>query len=82
MNRGHPRHGNHDCPFAEIEHWPDLLTSAIGRLKEYSLRDIVERGMEDIEDYYLSLEVLERISAGKERVDSSAEVRRNLGMDD
>ena len=36
--------------------------------------------MDDIEDYYLSIEVLERIRAGKERVYSSAEVKRELGL--
>ena len=38
--------------------------------------------MEDIEDYYLSIEILERIRAGKERVYSSAEVRQDLALGD
>ncbi len=66
----------------ETEARLDFLASETGRSKSLLLREIVERGMEDIEDYYLSIAVLERIRAGKERVDSSAEVRRNLGMDD
>ena len=37
--------------------------------------------MEDIEDYYLSIEILKRIRAGKERVYPSAEVRRDLALD-
>ena len=66
----------------EIEDRLNLLTSATGRSKEYFLREISERGMEDIEDYYLPLEDLERVSAGKERIYSSAEVRRALALDD
>ena len=38
--------------------------------------------MDDIEDYYLSIESLKRIRTGKERVYPSAEVRRDLGLDD
>ena len=66
----------------EAEERLDFLASETGRSKEYFLREIVERGMEDIEDYYLAVEVLERIRAGKERVYTSAEVRRELGLDD
>ena len=66
----------------ETEARLDFLASETGRSKSLLLREIVERGMEDIEDYYLSIAVLERIRAGKERVYSSAEVRRALALDD
>ena len=66
----------------EIEERLILLASETGRSKESFLQEIIERGMEDIEDYYLSIEILERIRAGKERVYSSAEVRRDLALDD
>ncbi len=66
----------------EFEDRLNLLASETGRSKEYLLREIIERGMEDIEDYYLSIEILKRIRAGKERVYSSAEVRRDLALDD
>ena len=66
----------------ETEERLDFLASKTGRSREYFLREIVERGMDDLEDYYLSKEVLDRIRAGKERVYSSAEVRRDLGLDD
>ena len=66
----------------ETEERLDFLASKTGRSREYFLREIVERGMDDLEDYYLSIEVLDRIRAGKERVYSSAEVRRDLGLDD
>ena len=60
----------------------DFLASQTGHSKEYFLQEIVERGIEDIEDYYLSVEILERIRAGKERVYTSAEVRQYLALDD
>ena len=67
-------------PEAEVR--LDFLASKTGRSKEFLLQELVERGMEDIEDYYLAVEVLERIRAGKERVYTSAEVRRDLGLVD
>ena len=66
----------------EIEERLTLLESETGRSKESLLREMVERGIDDIEDYYLCIEVLERVRAGKERAYSSAEVRRELGLDD
>ena len=67
---------------SEYEERLNLLASETGHSKEYFLSEIVERGMEDIEDYYLSVPILERIRVGKERVYSSAEVRRDLALDD
>ena len=37
--------------------------------------------IEDIEDYYLAADVLERVRKGKEQVHSAADVRRGLGLD-
>ncbi|MYC33570.1 MAG: CopG family transcriptional regulator [Chloroflexi bacterium] len=66
----------------ETEERLDFLASETGRSKDFFLQELVERVMEDIEDCYLSIEVLERIRSGEEKVYSSAEVRRNLGLDD
>lgn len=66
----------------EFEERLNLIVTETGRSKEYFLREIIERGMEDIEDYYLSIEILKRIRSGEERVYSSAEVRRYLALDD
>ena len=57
------------------------LSSQTGRSKAYSLREIIERGLEDIEDYYLAAEVVHRIRAGEERVYSMEEVERELGLE-
>ncbi|RWC50101.1 MAG: ribbon-helix-helix protein, CopG family [Mesorhizobium sp.] len=44
----------------------DALASRTGRSKAYHLREFIERGLEDIEDYYLAAEVLARIRSGEE----------------
>ena len=66
----------------EVEERLELLISQTGLSKSSILSEIIERGLDDVEDYYLAVEVLERIRAGKERVYSSAEVRRDLALDD
>ena len=60
----------------------DFLVSQTGRSKAYYLREIVERGLEDLEDYYLAAEVLQRVRSGAERTHSLREVRRTLDLDD
>lgn len=66
----------------ETEQRLDFLASHTGRTKAYYLRTIIEQGIEDMEDYYLAAEVLERIRKGQEKVHTSADVRRDLGLDD
>ena len=66
----------------EIEQRLDFLASQTGRAKTYFLREMIERGLEDIEDYYLAAEVLERVRKGTESVYSAADVRRALDVGD
>ena len=66
----------------EAEKRLDELARQTGRSREFYLSEIIERGLEEVEDYYLAVEVLERVRAGKERVYSSEEVRRELGLED
>lgn len=58
------------------------LASETGRSKASLLREMIERGLDHAEDYYLAVEVLERIRTGRDRVYTSTEVRRELGLDD
>ncbi len=67
---------------ADIEERLALLASQTGRTKAFYLRELIERGIDDMEDYYLAAEVLERVRKGQERVYSAAEVRERLGLDD
>ena len=66
----------------EVEQRLDFLSSQTGRTKAYYLRQMIENGLDDLEDYYLATEVLERVRKGQEKVHSSAEVRKDLGLED
>lgn len=66
----------------ETEQRLDFLASHTGRTKAYYLREIIEQGIEDMEDYYLAANVLERVRKGQEQVHSAADVRKALGLDD
>jgi RHH-type rel operon transcriptional repressor/antitoxin RelB len=63
---------------ADTEKRLDVLSAKTGRSKAYYLREMIERGLEDMEDYYLAAEVLERIKRGEEEVMSSEEFWRGL----
>ena len=65
----------------EIEQRLSDLVKQAGRTKEYYLRESIERGLEDVEDYYLATMALERVRKGKERVYSSEEVKAYLGLE-
>jgi RHH-type rel operon transcriptional repressor/antitoxin RelB len=60
----------------------DSLAAQTGRTKAFYLRQIIENGLDDLEDYYLAADVLERVRKGEERIYSSAQVRADLGLDD
>ena len=58
------------------------LASLTGRTKAFYLREIIDRGLDDIEDYYLAADVLERIRKGQESIHDAADVRKEFGVDD
>ncbi|WP_192181298.1 type II toxin-antitoxin system RelB family antitoxin [Mesorhizobium amorphae] len=62
----------------EIEERLDFLATKTGRSKAYYLRELIERGLEDVEDYYLAAEVLERIRSGEEEVVKAEDFWRGL----
>ncbi len=66
----------------ETEKRLEFLASSTGRTKAYYLREIIEQGIEEMEDYYLAVNVLERVRKGQEQVHSATDVRRDLGLDD
>ena len=65
----------------EIEKRLNYLATQTGRSKAFYLREIITNGMEDLEDYYLAADVLERVRKGEEEVLSSANVRESLDLD-
>ena len=66
----------------EIERRLDFLASSTGRTKAYYLREIIDNGLTDMEDYYLGADVLARVRSGEESVHPAADVRKDLGLDD
>lgn len=58
------------------------LAALTGRTKAYYLRELVARGLEDLEDYYLAASTLERVRKGEETVHSAESVRRELDLED
>ena len=80
-------HSGGDCAYSirlapEISNRLDRLAAKTGRTKAFYLREIIEGGIGEMEDYYLAAQTLERVRKGKERVYSAAEVRNDLGLED
>ncbi|HVA92369.1 MAG TPA: ribbon-helix-helix protein, CopG family [Chloroflexota bacterium] len=59
----------------------DQLAERTGRTKAYYLRELVGRGLDDLEDYYLAAATVERVRKGEEQVYSAEQVRAELGLD-
>ena len=60
----------------------DRLAEQTGRTKAYYLRELITNGLDDLEDYYLATTAMERVRKGEEKVYSSEQVRKDLGLDD
>jgi RHH-type transcriptional regulator, rel operon repressor / antitoxin RelB len=67
---------------------PDLsnrlhrLAVKTGRTKAFYLREMIEGGIAEMEEYYLAAETLKRVRKGQEKVHSAASVRKDLGLGD
>lgn len=59
----------------------EALAKRTGRTKAYYLRQAIEEHLEDLEDYYLAADVIERLRRGEERTYSLEEVEHELGLD-
>lgn len=59
----------------------DQLAQVTGRSKAYYLRELIEAGIDDLEDAYMGAAVLERVRAGKEQTYSLNDVMEELGLD-
>lgn len=66
----------------ETEQRLDHLAMRTGRSKAYYLREMIEQGIEDLEDYYLGHEVLARVRSGQEQTHTAENVRKELGLVD
>ncbi len=64
-----------------VEERLNFLATKTGRTKAFYLRELITRGMEDLEDYYLAADILERVRKDEEEILSSADVRKSLALD-
>ena len=60
----------------------DQLAAATGRSKAFYLRELIAKGLDDLEDYYLAAATAQRVREGTEAVYSLDEVERDLGLAD
>ncbi len=58
----------------------NALAAHTGRTKAYYLREIIDRGLDDMEDYYLAADTVERVRNGQEAVFTLDEVESELGL--
>ena len=65
-----------------VERRLDHLAAATGRSKAFYLRELITRGLEDLEDFYLADAIMERVRQGDEATYSLDEAERQLGLAD
>lgn len=58
-----------------------FLAAQTGRSNAFYRRELIEGGIDDLEDYYLAVDVLERVRKGQEREHSAADVKADLALD-
>jgi len=66
----------------EIEMRLDRLADQTGRTKAYYLREIIQNGLDEAEEYYLAASLLERVRKGEEEVVTIADLEQDLGLAD
>jgi len=64
-----------------IEQRLNQLAQLTGRTKAFYLRQLIEAGLDDLEDAYLGAAVAKRIRLGQERTTSLDDVVSELGLD-
>jgi RHH-type rel operon transcriptional repressor/antitoxin RelB len=65
----------------ETEQRLDHLVATTGRAKSYYLRELIQNGLDDLEDFYLADAIMERMRKGAENVLHSTQARKALGLD-
>ena len=60
----------------------DKLSKLTNRPKSFYIRELIEENIDDLEDYYLASRIVENVRKGKEKVYSSVEAKKELGLDD
>ena len=65
----------------DIEARLNFLAKQTGRTKTFYAREAILAHLEDLEDYYLSVDTVARIRRGDEATYTSEDVRKSLGLD-
>ena len=66
----------------ELKRRLDVMVAEAGRTRRFYLREIIQRGAEDTEDYWLAVASGDRVRNGEEGVYTDAEMREQLELDD
>ena len=66
----------------ELEQRLGALSERTGRDQQDQIREAILRGLEDTEDIAAADAAMERVRRGEERIYSSEEIRKELGLDD
>ena len=64
----------------EIEQRLEHLASQTGRTKSDYLRELIEGGLDDLEDFYLADAAMGRIRKGQETILEASDVRESLQL--
>jgi RHH-type rel operon transcriptional repressor/antitoxin RelB len=66
----------------DVERRLDALAAKTGRAKAFYIREMILTHIDEMEDYYLAADVVERVRKGQERTFGAQDVRRDLGLED
>ena len=66
----------------DIERRLNKIAEKTGRTKAFYIREMILSNIDDIEDYYLAANVVERLRKGQSRTFTSQQIRQDLGLDD
>ena len=64
----------------EIERRLEHLASQTGRVKAYHLREIIDGGLDDLEDFYLADAAMVSVRKGQESMFEALDVRKSLQL--
>jgi RHH-type rel operon transcriptional repressor/antitoxin RelB len=65
----------------ELSERIDRLAVQTGRTRAFYLREMIEKGISEVEDYFFAVDTRERVRKGQERAYAADSVRKDLGLD-
>jgi RHH-type rel operon transcriptional repressor/antitoxin RelB len=63
------------------EHRLEQLALLTNRSKSYYLRELIESGLDDLEDFYLADSTMMKVRKGQEKLIDASQARKELGLD-